>query len=262
MASPPATQPEHEAITINYKVQTVYHHAKRIRTLAPGLLTALTAAVEVLRNAPSEIVTVATAGAIDIANAGFVNNGHYEIIITTSMVSMKKYLFRTSSIYYINDVDFWHYQSSNGKAKEIRMTNSDYPAQKTGQAYGTDSASCPGNKKFFQDRLKTYENPHLLFLLLLLCLSGCTYFNGTRLEGYLGADENLISLSYKISEDLEENAVPRLMPRHPDQPLLTTTFVDNNDLNQTSRFGRILQEHITSRFVQLGYTVKEIKIAE
>jgi hypothetical protein len=97
-------------------------------------------------------------------------------------------------------------------------------------------------------------------LLLLLCLSGCTYFNGTRLEGYLGADENLISLSYKISEDLEEKAVPQLMPRHPEQPLLTTTFVDNNDLNQTSRFGRILQEHITSRFVQLGYTVREIKL--
>jgi hypothetical protein len=99
-----------------------------------------------------------------------------------------------------------------------------------------------------------------IIYLLLLCLSGCTYFNGTRLESYLGADENLISLSYKISEDLEEKAVPQLMPRHPDQPLLTTTFVDNNDLNQTSRFGRILQEHITSRFVQLGYTVREIKL--
>jgi hypothetical protein len=100
----------------------------------------------------------------------------------------------------------------------------------------------------------------LFSLFLLFCLSGCTYFNGTRLEGLLGADENLISLSYKITEDLEKNAIPRLMPRHPDQPLLMTTFVDNNDLNQTSHFGRILQEHITSRFVQLGYTVREIKM--
>jgi hypothetical protein len=99
-----------------------------------------------------------------------------------------------------------------------------------------------------------------LIIFLLPFLSGCTYFNGTRLEGYLGADENLISLSYKITEDLEENAIPRLMPRHPDQPVLTTTFVDNNDLNQTSQFGRVLQEHITSRFVQLGYTVREIKL--
>jgi hypothetical protein len=100
----------------------------------------------------------------------------------------------------------------------------------------------------------------LLILVLLLSLCGCSSFNGTSMESYLGAEDNLISLSYKISEDLEENAIPQLMPRHPDQPLLTTTFVDNNDLNQTSRFGRILQEHITSRFVQLGYTVREIKL--
>ncbi len=98
-----------------------------------------------------------------------------------------------------------------------------------------------------------------IFLLSLL-LSGCSYFNGTRLEGYLGADENLISLSYKIAENIEKNAFPPIMPRDPDRPLLITTFVDNNDLNRTSRFGRILQEHITSRFVQLGYTVKEIKL--
>ena len=102
----------------------------------------------------------------------------------------------------------------------------------------------------------------LLFLLLPLSLSGCSKFNGTKLEGMLGADENLVSLSYNITKKLEESAVPRLMPRNPDQPLLITTFVDNNDLTQTSRFGRILQEHITSRFVQLGYTVKELKLRD
>jgi len=102
----------------------------------------------------------------------------------------------------------------------------------------------------------------LLFLLVPLSLSGCSKFNGTKFEGLLGADQNLVSLSYNISKKLEETAVPRLMPRNPDQPLLVTTFVDNNDLTQTSRFGRILQEHITSRFVQLGYTVKELKLRD
>ena len=102
----------------------------------------------------------------------------------------------------------------------------------------------------------------LLSLLLTLSLSGCSYFNGTKLEGLLGADENLVSLSYKITKQLEEGAVPRLMPGNPDQPLLITTFVDNNDLSRTSRFGRILQEQITSRFVQLGYTVREIKLRD
>jgi hypothetical protein len=130
---PTSSQPEQEAITINYKVQTVYHHSERIRTLTPGLLTVLTAAVQVLRNAPSEVISVAVAGAIDIANMGFVKNGHYEIIVTTSMVRMNKYLFRNSDIYYVNDMDFWHYQANKSKAREIRMTSSDYPAKKTSQ---------------------------------------------------------------------------------------------------------------------------------
>jgi hypothetical protein len=127
---PTSTKPEHEILTVNYKVQVVYHHAKRVRTLTPGVLTALTAAVEVLRNASPEVMTVAAAGAIDLANASFVDNGHYEIIVTTSIVSMRKYLFRTSSIYYINDADFWHYQANSGKAKEIKMTSADAPVQR------------------------------------------------------------------------------------------------------------------------------------
>jgi len=99
-----------------------------------------------------------------------------------------------------------------------------------------------------------------LFFIFSILLSGCSYFNGTKLEGLLGADENLISLSYQIAENLEENASPRIMPRNPNLPILVTSFVDNNDLNQTSRFGRILQEHISSRFVQMGYTIREIKL--
>lgn len=123
---PTCAQPEQGAITINYKVQTVYHQADRFRTLAPGVITGLTAAVQVLRNAPSQAVAIATAGALDFANSAYVRSGHYEVIITTSMVSMRKYLFRSSNIYYINDADFWHYKASYGKAKKIHMTDSSF----------------------------------------------------------------------------------------------------------------------------------------
>ncbi|MDR3629812.1 MAG: hypothetical protein P4L42_05695 [Desulfocapsaceae bacterium] len=125
---PTSTQAEHGALTVNYKVQTVYHRANRSRTLAPGVITVLATGVEVLRNAPPQLLVIATAGAIDIANTAYVQAGHYEIIITISMVSARKYIFRTSSIYYINDEDFWQYQLSSGKAKEIRMTNSTLPS--------------------------------------------------------------------------------------------------------------------------------------
>lgn len=94
----------------------------------------------------------------------------------------------------------------------------------------------------------------------LLLFSSCSTFNGTPLEGYLGADQNLIDLAYTIAEDLEKQAFPPIIPRHPDRPILTTTFVNNNDLGETSHFSRILQEHLTSKFVQMGYTVREIKL--
>ena len=100
------------------------------------------------------------------------------------------------------------------------------------------------------------------FLLCALIISGCSVFNETRFESSLGKDVNLISYSYDIADDLIQESFPPLTPRHPDLPVLTTTFVDNNDLNSTSHFGRLLQEHISSRFVQQGYTVKEIKLAK
>lgn len=102
----------------------------------------------------------------------------------------------------------------------------------------------------------------LFFFCLSVVQSGCTSFNGSRLENILGANTNLIEFSYGIADRLTESAFPPLVPRHPDMPVLVTTLVDNNDLQRTTRFGRILQEHIASRFVQLGYTVKEIKMAK
>ncbi len=100
----------------------------------------------------------------------------------------------------------------------------------------------------------------LLLLTLLVSLSSCSKLNCTRLENTFGAEENLIKFSYKIADDLTSTAMPPLAPRNPNKPILTTTFVDNNDLQQTSKFGRIIQEHVTSRLVQLGYTVQEVKL--
>ena len=106
-------------IEVNYKVQVVYHLSRR-PSLPPGMITALTAAVVVLRHAPGAIQVLALAAGIDIANSAGPRNGHYEVIITTSMVTDEKYLFRTSDIYYINDPDFWHYQNSpTGKTIQL-----------------------------------------------------------------------------------------------------------------------------------------------
>lgn len=102
----------------------------------------------------------------------------------------------------------------------------------------------------------------ILTLALSLSLAACSSFNCTILEKQLGAEENLINLAARITDDLTQKAFPPLMPRQPDLPILSTTFVNNNDLKETSRFGRILQEHISSRLVQLGYTTKELKLRD
>ncbi len=106
-----------------------------------------------------------------------------------------------------------------------------------------------------------------LFLLLLplsFLFSACGNFNAnfncTPLERFLGGDVNIITLGDKIAENLVENATPPLIPMHPTRPILTSTFVTTDDLTQTSRFGRLLQTHIGTSFVQRKYTVKEINL--
>ena len=101
-----------------------------------------------------------------------------------------------------------------------------------------------------------------LWCSLLLLVTSCTQFNGTRAENLLGKETDLISFSYQAAEDLLARAYPPLVPQNQEMPVLTTTFVDNNDLTKTSQFGRILQEHIGSHFVQMGYSINEVKLAK
>jgi len=119
---PTSPTPGKDAIVINYKAQMVYHQRNRWRTLKPGLLTALTAGVLVFRNAPSELIALAIAGAIDFANATYVSVSNFDVIITTSVIAKEHYLFRNSNIYYINDQDSWHYMMPSSPA-EIKLTS-------------------------------------------------------------------------------------------------------------------------------------------
>lgn len=123
---------DEEAITVHYKVQLVYHSAARVRTMRPGLLTALTAGIMVLRNAPVEFLAIGAAGIVDYMNTTAVNSSKHEVLITTSMVAKDRYLFRSSDIYYINDKDFHQYQGGvMPKAAEIQLVAPDSTMQST-----------------------------------------------------------------------------------------------------------------------------------
>lgn len=118
------TAPENGALTVTYKVQAVYHPTdfRKLSWPKPGMLIALAAGIVVLEDAPWEIVAAATA--FDIFRVNYQPSGHYEVIITTSIVDDKRYVMRSSDIYYINSADFWHYRQS-GPAAEIRLIGSE-----------------------------------------------------------------------------------------------------------------------------------------
>lgn len=141
---PTKAQPAAPSITINFKAQAVYHHSTRLRTIAPGLLTGLTAGIMVLRKAPAGIVALAVAGAVDFVNAGYAASSHHEIIITTSMIADNDYLYRSSNIYYINDIDAWHYQKM-AEATEIFMSG----------ASDSSPVPSPSEQPFSPDRTTT-----------------------------------------------------------------------------------------------------------
>ncbi len=122
---PTLAKNDDSGLVVNYKVQVVYHSDPPLQWPRPGVLTSLAAGVIVMRNAPDEILALAAAAATDILRTTSVVNGHYEVIISTSIVDHNVYLMRKSDIYYINDPDFWQYRKSE-PAAEIELTSSRY----------------------------------------------------------------------------------------------------------------------------------------
>jgi hypothetical protein len=138
---PTKSRADEKAIEVRYKVQIVRHNTNRARSLQPGILTGLSTAVAVLRNAPMELIILASGVAADVANTSLVSSGHYEVIITTSMITHDRYLFRASDIYYINDKDFYHYQENMPQTKTIRLSSDKPLEEDTPESVSTASTT-------------------------------------------------------------------------------------------------------------------------
>jgi TolB-like protein len=70
-------------------------------------------------------------------------------------------------------------------------------------------------------------------------------------------DDVVTGANYKAAEYLI-GKLPKKMFK--DSPLLVASFVNIDDLNESSTFGRMVSEQISSRFKQLGYTAIEMKL--
>ncbi len=80
-------------------------------------------------------------------------------------------------------------------------------------------------------------------------------------------DQNLVTASYKAADALIEGAKdlylldnPRKKGIYTKQPILVTSFVDIDNLQKSSTFGRVIAEQIGSRIAQQGYKVIEMKM--
>ncbi len=94
--------------------------------------------------------------------------------------------------------------------------------------------------------------------LALVLLCGCSLLSvpdpATEIR-----DSNLVRISYKIADKLLQNVSSQLNFKH---TILVASFVKIKDMERSSNFGRVIAECITTRLVQKGYSVVEIKLRE
>jgi hypothetical protein len=69
-----------------------------------------------------------------------------------------------------------------------------------------------------------------------------------------------VKLGDKVAGKLANQPVPPLMPHRPDQPILITTLVNNDNFDESSSFGRSFQNNIAAGFVKRGYEVKTLNL--
>ncbi|MBF0369660.1 MAG: hypothetical protein HQL52_09415 [Magnetococcales bacterium] len=69
--------------------------------------------------------------------------------------------------------------------------------------------------------------------------------------------QNLTSAAYEAADAMLARLGDRI---HPKQTILPASFVDQDDLNKSSRLGRLLARQMASRFTQAGLPVVEVKL--
>jgi TolB-like protein len=92
---------------------------------------------------------------------------------------------------------------------------------------------------------------------LCLMMIGCVaQQSATRADQWNG---NLVPVGYSMADTLADNVTHALGPA---DTLIIASFVNVNNLEQSSSFGRIIAEQIASRFAQRGQRVIELKLRQ
>lgn len=99
----------------------------------------------------------------------------------------------------------------------------------------------------------------LLFGAVLAMGQNAQAFHPYSGSGHHAHIHGFQGLAYALADGLEHNLV-QYVDRT--RPILYTSFVDLDDLNTSSTFGRLLGEQVASRMSQLGYRVVELKLRQ
>ncbi|MBU2548731.1 MAG: hypothetical protein KKB20_09995 [Proteobacteria bacterium] len=94
-----------------------------------------------------------------------------------------------------------------------------------------------------------------LFALMASLISGCSQM--LRSPHDIPWDGNFVTISYEIADRLENNL---RYPIPPDEPILVTSLVNVDQLEESTTIGRMMSEQIASRLSQNGYKVIEMKL--
>jgi len=71
-------------------------------------------------------------------------------------------------------------------------------------------------------------------------------------------DADLVTASYKATDALLKNS--KEVELYPNKPILVASFVDIDNVQNSSTFGRMIAEQISSRLAQRGYKIIEVKL--
>ena len=112
-------------LPVSYDIQVVTHKDRGFIRPAPGLFTALTGTVLVLRDVSDThspaAATMLGAVALDVASGFVTDTPNSEIIVTTSVMNGDRYVSRLRDIYYISDNNVDQYIAKGPDPVTTRM---------------------------------------------------------------------------------------------------------------------------------------------
>ncbi len=116
-----------ETLILKYNMQVIHHKDRQLKYQPPGFFTLLSGGIWIVERAIEHIshpilATIPLALMADskgISDYMLPKSTNTEVIITTSVLRNKQYIFGYSRIYYINGGDADHYQSKTSKLYKV-----------------------------------------------------------------------------------------------------------------------------------------------